>query len=378
MKIDNMKFTKTLKFKLTFWYSLVLSFFCILFIFSINVWLTQYMGNLVHNGMDRPRMRFMTEEQRELIVESRERDLENIRAISIYSIIPLVGFSFVGGYFLATFMLKPLGKLNKKIREKELDNISEKIDFDDSGDEISELIKSFNRMSDRLGKAFESQKQFVENASHEIKNPLSVIQANLDTILNEKNIKKKEFEKLLRNSKKQIEIMDNLTEDLLLLSHMNSKVDIKMENIDVFKLISSVINNLETQAKKKKMSLAFEENTKGTIINGSMVLLERALNNVVENSIKYSEGDKVRIVAEKKGKKLYVLVTDNGKGVPKKDRGNIFQRFYRVDKGRSRKEGGSGLGLAITKEILERHNGSISLDSDYKNGAKFVIILPAV
>jgi signal transduction histidine kinase len=71
-------------------------------------------------------------------------------------------------------------------------------------------------------------------------------------------------------------------------------------------------------------------------------------------------------------------VTDNGKGVPKKDRGNIFQRFYRVDKGRSRKEGGSGLGLAITKEILERHNGSISLDSDYKNGAKFVIILPAV
>ncbi len=378
MKIDNVKFTKTLKFKLTFWYSLVLSFFCILFIFSINVWLTQYMGNLVHNGMDRPRMRFMTEEQRELIVESRERDLENIRAVSIYSIIPLVGFSFVGGYFLATFMLKPLGKLNKKIREKELDNISEKIDFDDSGDEISELIKSFNRMSDRLGKAFESQKQFVENASHEIKNPLSVIQANLDTILNEKNIKKKEFEKLLRNSKKQIEIMDNLTEDLLLLSHMNSKVDIKMENIDVLRLISSVLNNLETQAKKKKMSLAFEENTKGTIINGSMVLLERALNNVVENSIKYSEGDKVGIVAEKKGKKLFVFVMDNGKGVPKKDREKIFQRFYRVDKGRSRKEGGSGLGLAITKEILERHNGFISLDSGYKNGAKFVIILPAV
>jgi signal transduction histidine kinase len=378
MKIDNMKFTKTLKFKLTFWYSLVLSFFCILFIFSINVWLTQYMGDLTHSRMDRPRMRFITEEQRELIVESRERDLENIRIVSIYSIIPLVGFSFVGGYFLATLMLKPLEKLNKKIKEKELDNIFEKIGFDDSGDEISELIKSFNRMSDRLGKAFESQKQFVENASHEIKSPLSIIQANLDTILNERNIKKKDFEKLLRNSKEQIEVMDNLTEDLLLLSHMNSKVDIKMVNIDVLKLISSVVNNLETQAKKKKMNLAFGKNIKDTIINGNMVLLERALNNVVENSIKYSEGDKVRIVAKKKGKKFYVLVMDNGKGISKKNRDKIFQRFYRVDKGRSRKKGGSGLGLAITKEILERHNGSISLDSDYKNGAKFVTMLPVV
>ncbi len=328
--------------------------------------------------LDRPRWGSLQQEERELIRESRMKDLENIRVVSTYSIFPLILLSFIGGYFLATVMLKPLEKLNSEIRKKEADNLGNPIDFIDNGDEISELIKSFNAMVLKLSKAFESQKQFVENASHEIKTPLTIIQANLDTVLENKKVSKEELEKLLNSSKKQIFLMDNLTEDLLLLSHMTSNVDFKKEKIEVEELINSVINLFEGNSKKKDMSIAFKNQSKSVKIKGNKVLLERALKNIIENSIKYSGGDRVNIFSQIKGKDLFVNISDNGKGIAKEEKDKIFERFYRIDKGRSRKEGGSGLGLAITKEIIERHKGSVSLDSKYRNGAKFIVKLPLI
>jgi len=155
-----MKFIKSLKFKLTIWYSLILSFFCIVFVLSINIWLT---------SVDGPKLRALSDEQRKLVMESRLEDLENIRLISIYMVFPLVLISFGGGYVLASVMLKPLTDLNKQIQKKEAQNLNEEIKYEDKGDEISELIKNFNRMSNRLSRVFESQKEFVENSSHELK-----------------------------------------------------------------------------------------------------------------------------------------------------------------------------------------------------------------
>jgi signal transduction histidine kinase len=375
-----MKFTKSLKFKLTVWYSLILSLFCIAFVFSINVWLTNYMNSWQSEGMgwgfmivrvDRPRWRALSEEQRDLVMESRLEDLENIRRVSIYMVIPLVLLSFGGGYVIAGFMLRPLEKLNEEIKRKEANTLDKEIQFEDKGDEISELIKSFNRMSGRLGKSFESQKQFVENASHELKTPLSVIQANLDTVLDDEKITEKELKELLTNSKKQVKVMDELTEDLLLLSMISSDVKIKKENIDVGKLIKDVVKDLKTLSEDSGIDIKIGK-INDIKIEGNRVLLSRAISNIIENGIRYSKGSMVSIDVKKEKDVFKILIEDDGVGIPEKRREEIFERFNRLDKGRSRKEGGSGLGLSIARDITKVHDGLLYVDPKYSKGARFV------
>jgi signal transduction histidine kinase len=385
LKIKEMKFTKSLKFKLTIWYSLLLSLFSILFVLVVNILITDYMkswtprnesptGSFWGQRFDRPRFRALSEEQQGLIMESRMEDLENIRRISVYMIFPLVLMSFGGGYLIAIIMLRPLEKLNEQIERKETENLNDEIPFEDNGDEISQLIKSFNRMSRRLGKSFDSQKGFVENASHEIKTPLSVIQANIDTILDGKNVSKKESERLLLNSKKQIGFMSDLTEDLLLLSSVsNVRFGIKFGKVNIKEVIEDSISTLSGEIEKKNFNIEKSLPKKKLFVNGNRTLLTRAVTNIIENSLKYSEGKNIEVSVSTKKDTVQISVKDDGRGVPKEKAKEIFERFYRLDKGRSRKEGGSGLGLAITKEIIERHNGSVYVNTEYKDGAEFLI-----
>lgn len=385
-----MKFVKSLKFKLTIWYSLILSVFCIAFVVSINIWLTNYMKNwtpeedmqgrgFLIERIDRPRLRSLSEEQRIIVMESRMEDLENIRVISIYMVLPLVLMSFGGGYLMASIMLRPLSDLKDEVQKKEAQNLNEEIVFEDNGDEISELIKSFNRMSNRLSKSFESQKQFVENASHELKTPLSVIQANIDTILNDKEIPKKKLKKLVGNSKKQISFMNDLIEDLLLLSAIStSKFNIEFEEIDISKVIRVSTNVLAEKIKEKDLELEIKEQGGNYLTKGNKVLLERAFSNILDNSLKYSKGKSIVVGISSNSEDIKISFKDDGKGVAKTKVMEIFERFYRLDKGRSRKDGGSGLGLAITKEIVERHGGQVYVNTKYSKGAEFIIKLPKV
>gem|GEM_PF-1382823 len=387
LKIDEMKFTKSLKFKLTIWYSLLLSLFSLLFVLVVNLLITDYMKSWTPENefpaesfwgqrLDRPRFRALSEEQQELIMESRMEDLENIRRISIYMIFPLVLMSFGGGYLIAIVMLRPLEKLNEQIEKKETENLNEEIPFEDKGDEISQLIRSFNRMSRRLGKSFDSQKGFVENASHEIKTPLSVIQANIDTVLDGKKISKEESKKLLLNSKKQIRFMSDLTEDLLLLSSVsNVRFGIKFEKVNIKELVKESINSLSRDIEKKNFNIEIKFPKKKLFVNGNKTLLMRAVTNIIENSLKYSEGKNIEVIVSTEKDMVQISIKDDGRGVPKEKAKEIFERFYRLDKGRSRKEGGSGLGLAITKEIIERHGGRVYVNTDYKKGAEFILKL---
>jgi signal transduction histidine kinase len=328
---------------------------------------------------DRPRLRALSDEQRELVRESRLRDLENIRRISIYMVFPLVLISFGGGYILASVMLKPLERLNREIKKKEAQNLNKQITFEDKGDEISELIKSFNRMSRRLSRVFESQKEFVENSSHELKTPLSVIQANIDTILDGKRISKKERNRLLTNSKSQIKFMNDLTEDLLLLSSIStSKLNIEMKEVSVRKLIKRVQATFKKTAKDNDIEIVVGDMKNDFTVIGNRILLKRAFSNLLDNAIKYSKGSRVEINVRKEDGSVIISFKDDGKGIPKGKEEKLFERFYRIDKGRSRKDGGSGLGLAITREIIERHDGRIYVNKKYKDGAEFIIEIDSV
>jgi len=382
MLSDKLQFTKSLKFKLALWYSLLFSIFSIVFVLSINIWLTNYMkkdilapefgywGRVIK---ERPMFRNLTEEQVELIMESRLADLNNIRVITLYSIGPLVLFSFLGGYSIASLGLRPLEDLNKEILNRGTENLGEEIKFVDKGDEISELIKSFNRMSRRLNISFESQKEFVENASHELKTPLAIIQANIDTALEDEHISKKELEKILKSSKESIKFMDKLTEDLLLLSVLEHSLT--KETINLKDLLINIVEESKSLMSSQKMDIELKTKLKDSSIRGNEVLLKRAFMNIIENAIKYSEASKI-IVENKRNNngEIEIIIKDNGKGIPKEHVKKIFDRFYRVDKSRSRKTGGTGLGLSITKKIVERHNANITVKTGHKKGAEFHIL----
>lgn len=380
---DIIKFTKSLKFKLTIWYSLVLSIFCILFLILINVWVGQYMSDWnPDNGVlpfliervDRPLLNQLSEDQVDAVRESRLRDTENIQELSVYSVIPLIVASFLGGYLLASLLLKPLDDLNNAIKKKEIENIYEEIPFDDNGDEISSLIKSFNRMSNRLGRSFDSQRQFTENASHEIKTPLAVLSANIDLALDDDDISKEEARDLLLSSKKQVKYMNSLVSDLLLMS-INGEVD--KEELDLWKLLESVCSSVNSSNFEIDL-INLSPKEKKFLIDGNATLLERAFMNIIENSVKYSDGSKLEVNVKREKNNLSIHLVDNGKGIPDDSKERIFERFYRVDKGRSRNQGGFGLGLSITKKILEIHNAKIYLNREYNNGTEFVIIFENV
>ena len=360
---------------MTVWYSTILLLFSLVFVLIMNIFLNTYMKEsrpFKPLFMPNPIIREITEEERNLIRESRLKDLENIRVVSIYSVIPLTLFSFLIGYIIASGMIKPLETLSEEVSNRDVNSLGNPIIFEDKGDEISILIKHFNDMSGRVYNSFKSQREFVENASHEIKTPLAIIQANLEMALDVKDISKKELHTLLKECHNSVFFMNKLTEDLLLFSLLDTEINTK--NLNLYSLIN--------QAKDLVISLingsGFNINIdcpKDINIEGNKTLLIRAFQNIIENSIKYSEGSKLDITVKKEKGKIFISFRDDGKGIPKEQCTKIFNRFYRIDKSRSRKSGGSGLGLAITKEIIERHKGSIECKSDIGKGCEFKISL---
>ena len=372
-----MKETKSLRFKLTLGYSLLVLFFCLFFLLVMNLIISDYTKNLyegwVSGGLGMGRFRDfamgLDQEQRDLFLQARVEDANNIRVISYYSLIPLTVVSFLGGYLISGQMLKPLKDLNKEMENLSTKNLGKQIKYEDNGDEISGLIKNFNRMSDRLGSSFKSQREFVENASHELKTPLSIIQSNLDLALEDGKISKKELQEILEESRSSVKYMSKLTEDLLLLSALES--DIEKEEVDIVQILRNCSKNLKTLAEEKSFKVQIT-GKKLLVMEGNEILLSRAFSNVFENAIKYSGGNEIAVNVRKEKEKKIVEFKDNGKGVPEKDLEKIFDRFYRVDKSRSRKTGGSGIGLSITKKVVSVHNGRIYAEN-VKDGFRIVM-----
>ncbi len=377
-----MKATKSLRFRLTLWYSLLVLLFCLLFLVGMNLVISSYTKDIerdvredvefMNPGMINPMQNFanrLNEEEKELFLETRYIDVRNIRNISFYVLIPLTLLSFLGGYLISGQMLKPLKDLNDEMENLSTKSLGKQIKYEDTGDEISGLIKNFNKMSERLGLSFKSQKEFVENASHELKTPLAVIQSNLDLALEDGEISEKELKEILDESRTSVKYMSKLTEDLLLLSALEN--DIEKEEVDIVQILRNCYKALKTLEGEKGFKIKIT-GEKLLIIYGNDILLSRAFSNVLENSIKYSQGNEIEVNVRKENDKKVVEFKDNGKGVPVKDLEKMFDRFYRVDKSRSRKTGGSGIGLSITKKVVEVHNGRIYAEN-VKNGFRIVM-----
>lgn len=216
---------------------------------------------------------------------------------------------------------------------------------------------------------------FVANASHELRTPLTAIKGYLETLEDEEPETQKDFIQIIRRN---VDRISNLVSDLLLLSRLESPVpQINMEQVDLQDISENVIKLVGKIAREKNLSLKIDVKPDITV-NGDAFLLEQMLLNLLDNAVKYTEQGEVVLKAEKNGENVIIQVSDTGIGIPQKNLPRIFERFYRVDKGRSRDLGGTGLGLSIVKHILQLHNGEIQVESHVGRGTTFTILLPSV
>ena len=221
------------------------------------------------------------------------------------------------------------------------------------------------------------RKEFVANVSHELKTPLTSIKSYTETLLDGAS----EDEEITRNFLKVIyaesDRMDRLVKDLLLLSKHDSGVKLKLVRLSLQELTKSVVERLQMTAEEKNQAIKIIDESEAYIL-GDRDRLEQLMFNIIGNAIKYTpEEGEVSICVGVDGKNSYVKVFDTGIGIPEKDLERIFERFYRVDKARSRQMGGTGLGLSIAQEIAKTHGGIIQAKSELNKGTEITILLPA-
>ena len=224
-----------------------------------------------------------------------------------------------------------------------------------------------------------ARREFVANVSHELRTPLTTIKTYAETIsdMGEETLDEStlHFVKVIEN---EADRMTRLVKDLLTLSQLDSSQLIeRKKKFDISQLISSVVEKLSISAKNSGHRIKLDINMSSPVCFGEPDAIEQVMTNIISNALKYTpSGGKIDVTCYGDFSKAYICVKDNGIGIPPDDLPRIFERFYRVDKARSRQSGGTGLGLAIAKEIILRHNGTIEIESPEQKGTIVKVCLP--
>jgi two-component system, OmpR family, phosphate regulon sensor histidine kinase PhoR len=290
---------------------------------------------------------------------------------------------FVVLEFLVFREINKIYKMMEKLRKKELSNISkQKSGALNPLQKINNEIFSFATLKqkeiDELKKLEAFRKEFIADVSHELKTPIFAAQGFVHTLLdgavNDKNVRNK----FLKKAAKSLDGLDILVQDLLTLSQIETG-DIKMrfEHIDLYKLCMEVVDQFEEKAEKKniKLKLLAEQHKIGVYADWQRIT--QVVTNLISNAINYTpDHGEVTITFDVGKKNVVTLISDTGVGIPALHVNRIFERFYRVDKSRSREKGGTGLGLAIVKHILEGHNSKAEVESKEGKGSVFSFKLP--
>ncbi len=223
------------------------------------------------------------------------------------------------------------------------------------------------------------RRDFVANVSHEIRTPLTAIKGFVETMLDSRDHDGTETEKFLGIVSRHVNRLGAIIEDLLTLAKIekqDARNELRLENSKIRDIIETAAQVLEETAGKKKIKFDIRCHD-DIIVQTDITLLEQALVNLIDNAVKYSpEGEKVLIQAERAEDGILIMVKDNGPGIPEKHISRLFERFYRVDKARSRDQGGTGLGLAIVKHIIQAHGGRVTVAGAPGPGSIFTIHLP--
>lgn len=303
-----------------------------------------------------------------------EAALESMRIISFVGLGLILIFGGVTVYYLTGQPLMPIRLFSQTVKHISVQSLDTRLEMDGPKDEIRELAASFNTMLDKLEKAFTQQSEFVANAAHELRTPLSTLRTNLEVVLADPTASVKEYKDMGYRLETALTRLETLVADLLLLAS-GEKEGVK-KPIILGPLLEQIVDELTPLATERQVSLHLKGD--GAIeVWGNPLLMSRAIYNLVNNGIHYNYAHgQVEICLAQQSDTVIIEVVDTGIGIPADEQSLIFDRFYRVDRSRTRNQGGTGLGLAIVAHIVELHHGYITVDSKLKAGSTFTITLP--
>jgi heavy metal sensor kinase len=303
--------------------------------------------------------------------------LKNLRIFLLAGVPSVLMFTMLIGRFMAQRALKPLAKVTHTAHDIAGGaDLSKRIPQPLVQDEVGQLVTTFNEMMTRLENSFKLIRQFSSDASHELRTPLTVLKGQSELSLRKPRTPE-EYQEVLSSNLEEINYMSRILEDLFTLSKSDEgMVLLDLRPVDLGPIIEEVCKPAEVLASEKKIKITIT-GLEPALINGDAFRLRQLTWNLLHNAIKYTpQGGEIKVSLQNVDNSACLTVEDNGIGISQKDQPLIFDRFYRVDKSRSREESGTGLGLSICKFVVESHKGRIEVESEVGQGSKFKVHFP--
>jgi heavy metal sensor kinase len=288
----------------------------------------------------------------------------------------MIAVAALGGYWIMRRALRPLDEIAVAAERITSRNLSERMPSPRSDDEIERLSFALNRMIARLEESFQYIRRFTADASHELRTPLTVLRGELEAIAQRPRLDD-EARVAVGSSLEETERLSRIVESLLAISRLDAgETQMERARFDLAELAATTAEQMRLLAEDKRVRLECRADGRVEVV-GDRARLKQVVVNLVDNAIKYTpEGGAVAVAVSAKDGSAMMLVEDNGVGVPADALPHLFERFYRVDKARSRQMGGAGLGLAIVKSIVAAHGGQVKVESAEAKGSRFTVELP--
>ncbi len=273
-------------------------------------------------------------------------------------------------------LTKPIIVLTGTLQKMGRGDLSVRVPVKGSG-ELREMAVSYNTMAEQLESLDKSRNQFVANASHELKTPLATMKILLESLIYQPDMPQELRTEFMQDMDHEIDRLSGIVTDLLTLTRMDAnKMELHLEDTDISQLTEENIRLLQPMAEKRKQTLQGNI-APGIVASVDVSKMSQVFYNLIDNAVKYTpDGGSISVSLVREGKQAVWRVRDNGVGIPEEDLPHVFERFYRVDKARSRETGGTGLGLSIVKQITTLHGGEVTVESTPGHGSVFTVTLP--
>ena len=306
-----------------------------------------------------------------------EKILRRIRHL-LYILIPgVLVFASWGGWYLARRALDPVAAITKSARELSLRHLELQVPESMPDDELGQLVRTFNSMIQRIKIGVDRINQFTADVSHELRTPLTIMRGEIEVALR-RSRSVEEYQQILSSALQELSYMEQMINDLLLLSRADSgEFILQLENVKMAPFIADVLEQFQKLSPAQQIQFDVPDACQDVVCSIDRDKIKRVMLNILDNAVKYTpQGGSIMLTLDRQDMLVLIRCSDKGIGISKDDLPRVFDRFYRADKSRSRAQHSSGLGLSICKWILEAHDGRIELESELNRGTTVNIWLP--